>query len=379
MTVKLDQVDTMPDLGRGPWVEVDLTRLHANLDAMLSALPEPRELMLIVKSNAYGHGLSEVARVALECGIHRFAVAYEEEALQLREVDPKCEILVLGLTQPARLARLADLNITLAVISEDHASWLMEEASRLEVELPVHVKVDTGMGRLGIHWRQADEWMEKLRQAPGIRLTGVFSHFAAVEPNQPEPAVEQVERFQGLKAVQEEGLFRHLSSSRAFLFFPDWDFDGVRAGVTAYGYGARRERGRFSTDPILEWKTTVMQTKTVPANTPVGYYAAYRTDEEADIITVKVGYADGYPRLLSNKGFVCIHGERCRVVGRVSMNWITVLAPAGSGIRPGDEVILIGKQGDSEIWADELARICRTIPYEIVTSIRPGIPRIFKR
>ena len=377
MTDQLTLINTSEGLGRGPWMDINLSTLRTNLKSITSVLSTDSQLMVIVKSDAYGHGLKPIVETAVAAGISHFAVAYEEEALQVRRVSSNAEILILGVTTLADLSHMAENNIIPAIISRSHALQVMEHARSFDRPLRVHLKVDTGMGRLGVTVDEADEVASMLQAAPGIELVGVFSHFATVDPSRPVAAEEQVARFQSLDVFKKAQLLRHISSTRAVLYFPQWDFDAVRAGVSVYGYGTSAENARFKTRPVLQWKTSVMQAKTVPAETPVGYYRAYQTIEPADIITVKVGYADGYPRMLSNKGYVLIQGKRLRVVGRISMNWITVLAPAGSGIEAGDEVVLIGEQGDESIWADELAHICDTIAYEIVTSIRPGTPRTY--
>lgn len=364
-------------LGFGPWLEIDLELLRQNLLAVQSHLSTGSTLIMIVKSDAYGHGITPVVQTALRAGIKWFAVAYEEEAFRVREVAPEAEILILGITNPASVPVLAEKRITPAIISWEHAEEMMSAAHGLAHPLRVHIKVDTGMTRLGLLPAEADVLASKICSAPGIEVSGVFSHFATVDPDHPATAQEQVEQFTSMNLFRDKHIMKHISSTRAVLFFPEWDFDAVRAGVAIYGYGTSGKGCRFRTRPVLQWKTTVMQVKKVPAHTPVGYYRAYQTIEESDIITIKVGYADGYPRTLSNRGHVLLAGQRLRVVGRVSMNWITCLAPAGSGIRPGDEAVLIGEQGKESIWADELATTCETIAYEIVTRIRPSLPRFY--
>jgi alanine racemase len=172
-------------------------------------------------------------------------------------------------------------------------------------------------------------------------------------------------------------LFRHASSSRAFLYHDPWDLDGVRPGILLYGYGAGESLMRVTTEPILQWKTHVMQAKKVSAGTTVGYYSTHVTPLPTTIATIACGYADGYHRALSNKGCVLIGGRRCAIVGRVSMNWITVDCGPDADVKFGDEVVLIGRQDGEEIWAGDLARQARTIPYEILTSIDNTIPRKF--
>lgn len=365
-------------LGYGPWLEINLGQLRQNLLAVISSLSPASKLIMIVKSDAYGHGITPVVEIAVEAGVTHFAVAYEEEAYQVRAAAPQAEILIMGITNASSVPILAEKRIMPAVISLEHAEALIPAAAHLTIPLRVHIKVDTGMGRLGLPPSEADALADKINQSPGMKVAGVFSHFATVDPARPVTAMDQVDQFTSMNLFQNESVMRHISSTRAVLFFPEWDFDAVRAGVSIYGYGTSGRKGRFKTFPVLQWKTTVMQVKTVPPDTPIGYYRAYQTIEESDIVTLKVGYADGYPRNLSNRGHVLVGGQRLRVVGRVSMNWITCLAPAASGIQAGDEAVLIGQQGDKAIWADELADTCKTIAYEIVTRIRPSLPRFYQ-
>jgi alanine racemase len=362
------------------WTEIDLGILKDNIRAVREGIPEATEILFVVKADAYGHGAAEVARAALDAGVRWFCVAYVEEALALRRAGiQEGSILVLGVADPGDAAAMLDGDVTPMVVSAEHGRDLSREAERRGGVLPVHVKVDTGMGRLGFHWRTAVRDLRPLFDCPGIRVEGLCSHFAAVEPAHPDRAGAQARRFreiaEALEANLDRALFKHLSSSRAVQYCPEWDFDGVRPGIMLYGYGATDPDGRFRTRPILQWKTRVMQVRDVPENFEVGYYGTYTTSEPVKLAIVALGYADGYLRTLSNRGHVLIHGARWPVVGRVSMNWIAVELDRSCDVRAGDEVVLIGEQGGESIWADELAAHCRTIPYEIVTNIRAGIER----
>ena len=331
--------------------------------------------MLVVKADAYNHGLVPVARAAAEEGINWFAVAFMDEALKIRAALPEAGIVVLGPVFTEHIHELLEQRIFTVVTSLEQGLDLAGAARSMNRILPVHLKVDTGMGRLGIQWNEVGAAVKALNEAGGLELAGVCSHFARVEPDQPDHASVQAQRFSEALRYLPATVFRHLSSSRAALYFPGWDFDGIRQGIVLYGYGATDPEGRFQTKPVLQWKTRVVQVKKVPADFPVGYYGTYRTEYPTQIATLAVGYADGYNRALSNKGDVLIGGRRCAVVGRVSMNWITVDAGPDSVVKVGDEAVLIGEQGDEAVWADELSRICRTIPYEILTGIHAGLER----
>jgi len=357
------------------WVEVDLRRLKDNIRALRSSVPVETTVLFVVKADAYGHGLVPVAKAAAEEGINWFAVAFLDEALKIRAVLPDVHILVLGLVLPEHVGELLEKRIIPVVTCLEHGLAMAEAARAKGKTLPVHLKVDTGMGRLGVQWNEVAETVKTLDEAGGLELLGVCSHFARVEPDQPDHASAQALKFDEALKHLPANVFKHLSSSRAALYFPGWDLDGIRQGIVLYGYGATDPKGRFQTKPILQWKARVVQVKKVPADFAVGYYGTYRTEYPTQIATVAVGYADGYNRALSNKGDVLIGGRRCAVVGRVSMNWITVDVGPDSKVNVGDEVVLIGEQGEEAVWADELSKICRTIAYEILTSIHAALER----
>jgi alanine racemase len=357
------------------WVEINLGRLKQNVRALRSAIPAETAVILVVKADAYGHGLVPVARAAAEEGINWFAVAFLDEALKIRAALPSVNILVLGLVLPEHVGELLEKRIFPVITCLEHGLELAKAARAAGRTLPVHLKVDTGMGRLGVQWDEAGSVVKALDEAGGLKWAGVCSHFARVDPDQPDHASAQAVKFHEVLKVLPSTVFKHLSSSRAALYFPDWDLNGVRQGIVLYGYGANDPKGRFQTRPILQWKARVVQVKKVPADFAVGYYGTYRTEYPTQIATLAVGYADGYNRALSNKGDVLIGGRRCAVVGRVSMNWITADVGPDARVKVGDEAVLIGEQGEESIWADELSKICRTIPYEILTSIHAALER----
>ncbi|HMP75771.1 MAG TPA: alanine racemase [Kiritimatiellia bacterium] len=362
-----------------PWIQIDLAALDRNVRTMRTALAGRTSLVMVVKANAYGHGLTPVARQAARSGVRWFAVAYLREALQVRAVCEDAEIVILGAVMPDDVRTLVENRLLPVVVDEAQGRSLALAARARGEVLRAHLKIDTGMGRFGVPWQDAVGHYERLAREPGLELTGLCTHFASVEPRKPSLGPEQMERFlridEQIRRKSASPLFRHVSSSRAFLYQSDWDLDGVRPGIAAYGYGARERGMRVATEPLLQWRTGVMQVKRVPAGFAVGYYSTYVTPAPTTLATLAVGYADGYHRALSNKGFVLIRGRRCAVVGRVSMNWITVDCGPDADVAAGDEAVLIGRQGEESIWADELARLARTIPYEMLTSIHAGCER----
>ena len=360
---------------KNTWVDIDLRVLADNTRRVLSELRPETSLIGVVKANAYGHGMIPVARAAARSGVKWFGVAHLHEALQLRQaVDDAVNILVLGVVGPDDVPVMLEKHIIPIVVSEEQGVALSKAAAATGKRFKVHLKIDTGMGRLGVPWEESASIHARLSKLPGLDVHGACTHFASVELRKPSLGPTQAQRF--ADCVLPMGrLFKHVSSSRAIQYHKDWDLDAVRPGIILYGYGASEKDMRIRTHPILQWKTRVMQVKHVPAGFAVGYYSTYTTPAPTSIATLGVGYADGYHRALSSKGFVLIRGRRCPVVGRISMNWITVDAGPDGAVQTGDEAVLIGTQGGESIWADELARLARTIPYEILTSINPAIER----
>lgn len=364
----------------GSWVEVDLGRLRGNAAAIQASLGGAG-MLAVIKSDAYGHGLEAVAASLGRADVARFAVAYVAEAAAVRAAAPAAElVLVLGAAGPAEVPRMLRERLTPVVVSAEHGRALSAAAVAAGGRLGVHVKLDTGMGRLGFVCPAETAQAAEVCRLPGLEVRGVCMHFAMVEPEKkPAAARGQAEKFRQalpvIEAAAGQRLFRHMSSSRAALLLPECDQDAVRMGISLYGYGAAEKDKRFATVPVLQWKSRVMQVKTVPAGFAVGYYASYKTPAPTDLATISCGYTDGYQRHLGNKGQVLVGGKRRPVVGRVSMNWISADLGPDSGVKAGDEVVLIGEQGNEHIWADELAKHCGTIAYEILTGISRQIER----
>lgn len=362
---------------RNTWLEIDYGVLRANLGAARSVLSPQAEIILVVKANAYSHGMTEVAAHAREAGIRWFLVARMDEAVDLRRAVDDAHILLLGAVWPSDLPELAEHRITPLLISEKQAEGLSAEARKRGMTLLCHAKIDTGMGRFGFPWQEAADALGRIRAAGGLDIRGLCMHFASAGRTSDQFAALQEQRFASVVAACARqgmtGLFRHVSNSAACQGHPEWDLDGVRMGILMYGYGGRRTSPRIQTRPFLQWKTKVVQVRHVPPGFPVGYLSTHVTPSATCLATIDVGYSDGFSRLMSNKGFVLAGGRRARVVGRVTMNFTTIDVGPDTGVREGDEVVLIGRQGNESLWADELARWCQTIPYEILTSIRSEV------
>ncbi len=359
---------------RNAWIELDQDVLCRNISAMKASLSGVAEIIQVVKANAYGHGLTTIAVKAFDCGVRWFLVARLDEAMALRSVIPDANILLLGAVWPADVETLHENRIIPVLICEDQARQLARAAQAKGVSLVCHVKIDTGMGRFGFPWDKAPPMLLSLQQAGGLDIRGICMHFSSAGKVGDSFASVQASRFnqvvEGCRVCGLAGLFRHVANSAAFMAHPELDFDGVRVGILAYGYGGRRNESRVQTRPFLQWKTRVLQVKDVPAGFPVGYLSTHVTPEATCLATIDVGYSDGFSRLMSNKGHVLVGGRRAKVVGRVTMNFTIVDVGLQGSVQAGDEVVLIGMQGNETLWADELARWCQTIPYEILTNIR---------
>ncbi len=367
------------------WIELDLGILRTNLRNLQSAINSSTEIIFVVKSNAYGHGIVPVAQCAWECGVKWFAVANINEALLLREIIPDAGILIVGVMDPVAVAQAIGNNIVPFIISETHASALAATASALKAILRCHAKIDTGMGRLGFPWEDAPDILPRLSSLPGLDICGFCTHFASANNNDLAYAATQADRFNNVvRSCEEKGLsvpFKHISNSGAILCNRAWNMDGIRPGILLYGHARQNTEIRkqesvpgncveVQTKPFLQWKTRIVQIRKVPAGYKVSYDSTFVTPRETRIAVIDVGYADGYPRKLSNLGFVVTGGRRCPVVGRITMNLTMIDLCLENTATEGDEVILIGEQGSASVWADEIARWCDTIPYEILTSIR---------
>lgn len=359
---------------KNAWIELDLEVFRDNLRSIRRALSPRAALILVVKARAYGHGLEAIARCAREQGVQWFVVSNLEEALTLREAVSDAVVLLLGAALPNDTATLLGSRIVPVLVSHSQAQGIAAAARSHGCSLPCHIKIDTGMGRFGLDWADAAQQILALHREGGLRIEGLCTHFASAGRKGDDYADRQAQRFQQVvNTCAANGLkvpCRHIANSAAFLKHPEWDLTAVRCGILAYGYGGRYAGARATTRPFMQWKTRVIQVRRVPAGFPVSYLSTYVTQAPTVLAMINVGYADGFARQLSNRGLALLGGRRVPVVGRVTMNFSVLDAGPEAQVREGDEVVLMGEQGGEAIWADELARWCKTIPYEILTSIR---------
>ncbi len=368
------------------WIEIDKKALAHNVAQFLKLIPKKTRLMAVIKSNAYGHGLILTAKVLLALRSFSeggwFGVDSIVEAMRMRREGIKNPILVLGSTLPARMKEAAEQNITLTVSNSESLNSLMRTNKRIAF----HLKVDTGMYRQGFLPAEIFKLLNFLKRHK-IFPQGIYTHFASKDLGFPIYTKLQLSEFKKVLADFEKAgfknLIRHAAASNATILFPESHFDMVRIGMGLYGYWpsliAKVDHSPVtSLQPVLNWKTVVGEIKEIPGGSYLGYDLIEQVKRKTKIAVLPVGYWHGYGRALSSIGEVLIRGRRAKVLGRVSMDMIVVDVTDTPKVRVGDEVVLIGRQGREEIWADELALKASTSEYEFLTRINPLIRRVTK-
>ena len=366
-------------------VEVNLARLTENYQAIQQAVA-PATVMPILKANAYGHGLVEVARHFDSLGVPYLGVAFLEEGMLLREYGVTTPILILGGILGNQVPLFLEYDLTLTASSIEKLTQTNDAARAMGKTAKVHLKIDTGMERIGVHYYNAAEFLETALVCDYCQVEGVFSHFANSDAADLASARVQLERFgEVLSFYERRGLpypVRHIANSGAILQLPESHFDMVRAGILLFGvYPSTEVRRSVPVRPALSWKSQVVYFKVVQPGHPVSYGSTWQSDHMARVVTIPVGYGDGYFRSLSNRSEVIIRGKRYPVVGRVCMDQMMVNIEWETAYN-GDEVVLIGESKDAfgeavAINCNDLAQWAGTIPYEILTNINTRVPRIY--
>jgi len=333
----------------------------------------PAKVMPVVKANAYGHGAVQLAKAAQKIGIDYFAVAFLEEAIELRKHGISKDILVFNYIEPDLLHIAMENNITITLYSWEQL-W---KYTKYVWRPKAHIKIDTGMRRLGVYPEEAKDFIESARNV-GFEVEGAYTHFAVADSLDDEDVKftqQQVEKFANLNL---DVKIKHLCNSGASVSKIVNCFDYVRVGIASYGLQPSDSVYSEQLKPVLSWKTTVSHVKTIQPGDSVSYGRTFKAFTEMRIATIPVGYADGYWRHLSNKGYVLIHGEKCPIIGRVCMDQFMVDVTHLEDVKIGDEVILIGKQGDNIITAEEIAKLVGTINYEVTCRISERVPRKYE-
>ncbi|MUG73937.1 MULTISPECIES: alanine racemase [Paenibacillus] len=367
-------------------VEISLDALRHNLEAFRAVLPAHVRMMAVVKADAYGHGAVEVCREALQDGVEYIAVAFLDEGLELRRAGITAPMLVLGYTPPEGLVTAWEHDITLNVYTDEILdAWeRLQPAESAARPLKIHVKLDSGMNRLGIGPEdEAIRFIERARRTAGIEVEGLFTHYACADETDKSHTFGQYAKFarvvEHFRGQGFEFPLVHAGNSAAAIDLPEYTFNMVRLGIGMYGLYPSEEvnKQQVALQPVLSIKTGVAMVKQVPAGEGVSYGAIYRTSGEETIATLPIGYADGYSRMLTGKAEVLIRGRRVPVVGRICMDQCMVNATGIADISMEEEVVILGAQGSERITAEEHASWLGTINYEIVCMISHRVPRVY--
>lgn len=367
------------------WAEINLDNIAHNVREIAKRVGKMTEIMAVVKADAYGHGVFETVPTLLENGASRLAVSMLDEAIQLREFGIKVPILVLGYTEPSRAEEIINYNITQTVFSHDLAKALSDAAVKLDRQARIHIKIDTGMTRVGfMPGYSAVKDVVRISELPGIIIEGLFSHFASADETDREYTMLQFERFESIvQELNRIGILipvKHIANSAAIIQYPGLHLNMVRPGIILYGLYPSDEVDKSAIDlrPAMELKARVVLVKEVEEGTPISYGRTFITRRKSRIATLPIGYADGYSRLLSNKGRVMINGQFAPIVGNICMDQCMVDVTDIEGeVKTGDEAVIFGVQGNNRITVDEIAKLCHTINYEVVSLIGKRIPRVY--
>lgn len=366
---------------RPTWAEVDLGAVRYNLDRIKKVLKKDVHIMAVVKANAYGHGICQVSRVLDIDGIDYLGVATVDEAIKLREDEIKAPILVLGsvLAEEAKAA-IGD-GITLTLCSYELLDVLVGVAKHMKKRPKVHIKVDTGMGRIGVWHEEAAEFIRYVHGTGVIEIEGVYTHFFSgrdalmteMQINAFNKVIEEI-KLSGI-----EPRYRHAASSIAVVDWEKSHMNLVRPGILLYGVYPKPEfRQDFQLKPVMALKTKIVFLKDAPPGRGISYGRTYITQKPTKIATIPIGYADGYGRILSNKAEAIVRGQYVRVVGKVTMDQTLLDVGNVDNVRVGDEVVLFGRQGSAEIPVEKIAKLAGTIPYEIIVGIMDRVPRMYR-
>ncbi len=374
------------DFYRPVWAEVNLNNIKDNLRFIRTLIPKSTKIMAIVKANGYGHGKIRVAQASIKAGIERLGVASVEEALELINNNIKVPIHLLSeppISSVKVLVKNSTSNnlIISVAYTKDFVRALSKEASKKNRRCLVHVKVDTGMHRVGISIEKAVDLVKYISSLQNIEIEGLFTHFACADDPENPYTLLQFERFLKLREILEKNNFKfknyHCANSAAMLNFPETHLDMVRIGIAMYGLRPSEKTFSPKLKPALSLKAKISYLKEVEKGEGISYGLTFKANKKSLIATIPIGYGDGYPRQLLNSGVVLVRGKRVPVVGNVTMDQIMIDVTDLNEIEIGDEVVIIGNQGKVKIEVNELSRALDTIDYEIVCGITNRVPRIY--
>ena len=365
------------------WTEVNLDAIAQNVKNIKKLIGKKKELMAVVKGNAYGHDILEISSVVLENGATRLAVARLEEAIFLRKAGITVPILVLGLTLKPQAESLVSYDITPTVCEFEMIEKLSELAVQMNKMAKIHLKVDTGMGRIGIFPDDVLRFIKSIKTLKKVEIEGIFTHFSVADEKDKFYTEEQFRKFiEILTILEKEGIkipIKHVGNSAALLDLPHMWLDMVRPGLAIYGlYPSKEVKKTINLIPAQQFKTKIVFIKELPRGESISYGRTYITKRRMRVASLPVGYADGYNRLLSNQGEVLVRGQRVPIIGRVCMDQCMIDVTNLTQVEIGDEVVLWGRQGEGMITVEEIAQKIRTINYEIVhLPDKKRVPKLF--
>jgi len=361
---------------RQAYAEIDISAIKSNIAALKKLLPGKTQFMAVVKANGYGHGSVQVAKAALSAGANRLGVALVEEAIPLRQAGIIAPIQLLTAVPAEGLNKISELDLIVAVYTKEQADSL----NKLGKPVKVHIKADTGMNRIGVSHKDAQGFIDYVSGLNNIEIEGMFTHFATADQQPSDYAKEQWTRFKDIVQAAKESnplLIAHAANSAATILYPQSHLDMVRVGIAMYGlHPSSVTKSKINLCPALSLKAKLSYVKKVGPGECISYGATHTTSKRTVVGTIPLGYADGYTRLLSNKCEILVGGRRCKQIGRICMDQFMVDLD-NIDAKTNDEAVLIGRQGNEEITADELAQILGTINYEIVCKVASRIPRVY--
>jgi alanine racemase len=373
------------DYARDTVIEIDLDALTHNVKEFQQHLPAGTKIMAAVKANAYGHGSIPVARAALEAGASYLAVAFVDEGVELRLGGIEAPILVFGYTPDYAVMYALKHQLSLTIYSLESLQAVEQAATLLGIQANVHIKVDTGMGRIGVQPSEALTLIQAALKCKHVRVEGVFTHLATSDEPDQSYTKWQAERFASvIKQCEEQEIpipLIHIANSGGAIEMPNLSYDMVRIGISLYGCypSAEVDQKKVCLKPVLTFKSKIVHLKQLPAGVGVSYGKTYVSSGDEWIATIPVGYADGYSRSLSNRGYALVGGIRVPVIGRVCMDQLMLDVTEAMPVQVGDEVVLYGRQGDEQITLEEVADQIGTINYEVSCMLSHRVPRIYMR
>ena len=370
------------DLTRPAWLEIDLDNLHFNYKEIRKLVRDTADIMAVVKADAYGHGAAAIVRELMALGVKRFGVAHLSEAIHIKNHSPHAQVLVMGYT-PDYLAEVAiNRGVRLTVYLEDQADHFAKVAKALDKDAVVHLKIETGMNRLGfLPDEKTLQAVERIKEMDNIIIEGMFTHFPAADDDHGYTERSMAKFREFCRMLYEKDIdipVKHVSNSAAIMNFPQFGLDMVRAGIILYGIYPypQAKRETLPLKPCISLKAQISHVKTIEKGDKVSYGLTFEASTKTQVATVPVGYADGWSRDLSNKGYALVNGRRVPIIGRICMDQL-MLDVTGMDVKRGDEAVLMGSQGEEEITIEEIASQIGQIPASVLSMLTKRLPRVY--